>query len=216
MRQYIGTVLLMVVFLSGCTLTTDSAMNPNEPIVTSDLAVMELPADKVNEAFLSHISQSYHRYGSGPVEITMSYDPGSRNKTAMKAIHELAEMKDILAKKGVKNVQVDTIPLADEEPIVMVAYNATKAHAPKDCAHMPGVTDYQATRFIDEYKFGCSTEMMLAKQIYRPSDLMGVGVTDPMPDGRRATNVVEFTRIFTVDQATEEVEGTDRADIASD
>jgi len=73
----------------------------------------------------------------------------------------------------------------------MVSFDTVQAQAPSDCTTMPGLEKNTTTRFIDDYKFGCSVETMVARQIARPSDLEGVSGLDDKDGGRRETNIVE-------------------------
>lgn len=67
------------------------------------------------------------------------------------------------------------------------------AAAPAGCRNMPGFDDGLTSEKIGDYRFGCSVDAMVAKQIYRPADLQGNAGHD-LGDGRRATSGVEYYR----------------------
>ena len=109
----------------------------------------------------------------------------------MNALNKLKEVKTKLARKGVRSVVTETLAVEGAQPMLMVSFDTVQGQAPSDCETMPGLDVNKTTRFIDEYKFGCSVETMLARQIARPSDLEGVDGLDNQDGGRRETNIVD-------------------------
>ena len=77
---------------------------------------------------------------------------------------------------------------------------------------MPGLEDGLTTEKIGDYRFGCSVDTMLAKQIYRPADLQGSAGADD-GDGRRASNSVEYYRRVEREEAEAPLIRIERTDI---
>lgn len=123
----------------------------------------------------------------------MTYDPKSKDFTAMKALHTLKGVEEKLAKKGLGNLKLDTLAVEGQQPSLMVMYPSTHAQAPSDCGAMPGLNDNITGReLLEPYKFGCGVETMLARQIYRPADLKGRGGEVMGPSSsRRISSVME-------------------------
>jgi len=186
------SMLMAVVALPACTQNIDSNMNISRPVLEQKTVMSQLALNDINQSSLTLLAQDYKKNGSGPLELTMAFDPYSKSFTAMSALHELGHIKDALASLGVKNVVTETLAVKGAEPAMMVAYDTVTARAADDCTMMPGVDVNQTTRHMAGYKFGCSVDTMLTKQIARPADLAGVGgVSREAYDGRRDANVVE-------------------------
>lgn len=183
--------ILSVLALTACTQNTKSMMNTSRVEIKKQTVMEQVPVSQINDVVLSALSDDYKRLGSGALELTMVFDPKSKTFTAMSALKKLEEVKFKLARKGVKTVVTETLAVDGAQPSMMISFDSVHAGAPSDCGVMPGLDNNQTTRFIGEYKFGCSVETMLAKQIARPSDLEGVGGLDNAGGGRREANVVE-------------------------
>lgn len=143
----------------------------------------------------------------------MAFDPKSKTFTAMSALNKLKEVKMKLSRKGVKNIVTETLAVDGAKPALMISFDSVHAQAPSDCEVMPGVTRNKTTRFLGEYKFGCSVETMLAKQITRPADLEGVGGLDDTGSGRRDSNVIES---YAAGVPREPLDTIGRSDLGSD
>jgi len=87
-----------------------------------------------------------------------------------------------------------------------------QALAPNDCDLMPGLNTEQTTRFMDGYKFGCSTETMLSKQIAHPADLQGNGKLGAR-DGRRDAIILDS---YKRGEPREGLEGIERDDLVAE
>ena len=196
------TALLGCALVAGCTQSTPSMMNTSKPELVSETHIEQIPSENVDDIAIAILADQYSRFGNGPLELTMTYDPKSKNYTAMKARHSLSSVKAKLAKKGITNVKLDTLAVEGETPSLMVMYPSVVAQGPSDCGVMPGLEDYQTTRHIGMYQFGCATETLLAKQVARPSDLQGRGGNVMgVNEGRRITNVMETYHTLNEDQA---------------
>lgn len=205
-------------FTGACTQTTPSMMNTSMVELNTETHVEQIPGDMINETTLSILAHQYTKHGDGPLELTMTYDPASKVHTAKKSLLKLKEVEKMLAKKGLGNIKTDALPLEGLEPVLMVMYPSVQAQAPSDCGAMPGLFNNKTDRFIDNYKFGCGTETLLAKQISRPADLRGRGgdVVGPA-DGRRITSVLETYHTLNEQQASGALqEGLERENLISE
>lgn len=193
--------------------STPSMMNTSLPRLSDETALLQVPVESVGEGYLYKVSSDYERYGQGEMQLTLVYDPSSKTYTKMNAFKDMASYKETLTKLGVRNIKGEVLEASNIVPTFMVAYDSVKAMAPDGCRNMPGFDDGLTTREIGQYRFGCTTDTMLARQIYRPSDLRGVGDSDPA-DGRRTTNNAEYYRQVTSDEAEGPLDVYGRGDIA--
>lgn len=192
--------------------STPSMMNTSLPQVVPQTTMEQMPVSKINDGYLYKIASDYDRYGNDALHISLVYDPASKTYGAMKAFEDLADIKARLKKFGVRSVSGEAVKTDGMEPTLMVTYDSLSAQAPEGCRNMPGLENGLTTREIGNYKFGCSTDTMLAKQIYRPGDLLGNGASDPA-DGRRAANSVEYYRVVEPEEAEGQLIRIERSDI---
>lgn len=184
--------VLALNMLAACTQSTPSMMNQARVELARETSVEQIPLDKVNDKNLSILAEQYRKYGSGPLDITITYDPRSKSYTAMSAVRTLKEVQSTLKKKGVTNLTGETVPVPEGKPSMMVSYDAVTAQAPSGCTPMPGLEINETGRFIGDYKFGCGVETAFAKQIARPSDLEGKSEMGPRPARREAIIVDDY------------------------
>lgn len=210
--------LAAVTVVSACDMYKEPKMNLSKPELVYETHMEQIPADKIDDLSLSILANQYSRYGDGPLELTLTYDPKSRTNTAMRALNTLRDIEEKLEKKGFANIKTDTIPVEGEPSSLMVMYPSAQARPPSDCADMPGLQNNNTYRDIDEYRIGCGVETLMAKQIYRPTDLRGRG-GDVMGinDGRRIVNVMDTYHILNERQAAGDLEETlERDNIGSE
>lgn len=192
--------------------STPSMVNTTRPQLTSETLLRQVPAAEVTQGRLYGIADDYRRYGADTMELFMVYDPESKTYTAMKAFEDLSSIKAKLQNMGVRSIKAETVKSEGATPTLLVSYDSVTAQPPEGCRNMPGFDDGLTTRHIGTYKFGCSVDTVMTKQIYRPADLQGNGSTDPI-DGRRATNVIEHHRNVIQDEAEGDLDRFDRSDI---
>lgn len=213
-RKILIPSLLAICALTACGhQSTPSMMSTNKPQLVQDTAMMQVPVKNVSDGYLSSLADSYTRFGSDTMHLSLVYDPTSKTYTAMKAFNDLSDFKARLKKRGVRNVTAETLQ-ASGEPLLMISYDQTHATAPQGCQTLDTARNNTTTRFIGEYKFGCTIDTMVANQIYRPSDLRGNAEFDP-GDGRRAANSTEHYRVVTEEEANKEMEVLSREQIGS-
>lgn len=190
MKNYI--LYLTAFFFTACTQYTPTMMN-TAPAELSHQTVMEqVPLNEVNEGMIATLANHYENNKNGPLDLTLTFDPKSKSFTAMQAVNHLKSVRTMLQEKGVRDITMQTMAVEGTSPTLIVNYDVLVAYQPADCTDMPGLTDNTTTRFLDEYKFGCGVESMLAKQIARPSDLQGNGTLATRGAERDATVVDEY------------------------
>ena len=215
MKNNFGLLLLMcgAVALTGCgRQSTPSMMNTSRVSVVPETHLLQVPVAEVNEGYLNRIAEDYERFGASTIQMSIGYDPANKKYGAMQAFNDLAKFKGRLNKLGVHNVSAETVKSEGAAPTLMISYDTVSAVGPAGCRNMPGFDDGLTTAEIGNYKFGCSTETMLAKQIYRPADLLGNDASDP-DDGRRAANNVEYYKQVDRDEAEAPLIRIERTDI---
>jgi len=192
--------------------STPSMMNTSLPRVEAQTTMDQILVENVSEGYLKKIANNYDRYATDTLMMTISYDPLSKDYDAMKAFQDLARFKQILSKMGINSVRAEAVKSEGVKPTLMIAYDSVSAKTPEGCRNMPGFDDGLTTPEIGDYRFGCSIDSMIAKQIYRPSDLQGKVGNDAI-DGRRAANTVEYYRRVSEEEAEGELRTLDRSDI---
>ena len=181
--------------LSACDLHHETFLSPNRMQVQEQYISHEIPAEQLDHAGILGLSHEYSRYGGGPIEISVVYDPRSKANTAMKAGDTLHNILSGLQKNGVKPVSGSILPVKNsgESSTVIVSYMSYNALPPEDCTVMPGIetTNIEAD---PTYKLGCSVDTLFSRQVARPRDLMGQSRASRVSDGRRAGNMAERYR----------------------
>lgn len=205
------SVLGSLILLAACTQTTPSMMNNSEIELSHQTVLEQIPVKDITDDRLENIVERYHDNASGSLDLTMTYDPQSSDFTAMNALHMLEKVKSGLMKKNVRTITSQTLAVIDGEPALLVSYDEVLAQAPSDCGVMPGLEDQVTGRFIGEYKFGCGTQLMIAKQIARPEDLEGNANMDQR-SARRDSIVVED---YAAGVPREPLKGVERGDLTS-
>lgn len=191
---------------------TPSMMNENKPQLLSETSLQQLPVKSIGSGHLHRLAEEYARYGADTLRLSLAYDPADGGYGAVKAFKDLARIKSGLEELGVRNISAETVKAEGAEPILLVSYDAVRAAAPAGCRTMPGFDDGLTNAQIGDYRFGCSVDTMLARQIYRPADLQGYAGADD-GDGRRAANSVEYYRKVPEQDANAPLNRIERGDI---
>ncbi|MGH1402914.1 MAG: CpaD family pilus assembly lipoprotein [Alphaproteobacteria bacterium] len=183
--------------ITGCnTMYTPTTVNENRVQVREEAVFEDIAVYNVNDEYLAAVAAHYDRHGGTPMDLIVTYDPRSYRNTAMKATNKVSDIAGILRGYGVNNLKPGVLPVKGQgdEARLIVSYDAYSAHAPKDCPQqMPGLNGGSVENNTD-YKLGCSVGTLMARQIARPSDLLGRGRSDTGSDGRSAANIVELYR----------------------
>lgn len=182
--------LFALVMLAACTQTTSSMMNTSRVQLAQETLIDQIALKDINENSLENLATQYHKYGSGPLDLTMTFDPKAKGFTAMQAVKAVKHVESVLRKKGIQNLMTQTMAVNETSPALLVTFDTVTAMAPDDCQQMPGMESNETSRFIGDYKFGCGVETLFAKQIARPADLNGNAELDTR-DARREAIITE-------------------------
>lgn len=184
--------------LGACEMYAPPNLNQTKIQVAEEGVSQTIPVSQVSDDALSALAQDYNDRGGSPMSVVVTYDPRSNRNTAMMAGNHASGIAKTLRKYGVDAISSSILPVKDQgdEAQVMISYNAVAALAPDGCGDMPGMKGNQLEP-DPNYKLGCGVDSMIAKQVARPSDLLGRGVSDPTTDGRSAANVIDAYRMGT-------------------
>lgn len=199
-------VALVPVLPSCAPQNTPSMMNANKVQLAMETSLQQVPVKDATDGYLRKLADDYTRYGSNGLSITLSYDPAKPgNYNAVKSFQDLERIKTRLNKLGVRNITAESVKVDGADPTLMIMFDSTVAQAPEGCGLLPGLEGNQTTRFMGDYRFGCSIDTMTARQVYRPADLAGNDQLD-VGDGRRAANSLEHYRVVTEAEATRDLD----------
>lgn len=192
---YTGTIFAALLMLGGCSMYSEGRLSSNRVQVAETQFNETYPVAELNNNALAGLARHYVDHGSGPLDLTITYDPKSSSSTAMMAGDEASRIASFLRKQGVAEVNVSILPVNAQGPDsqALVSFLAYDALAPKDCGVMEGFDDTEV-RVDDEYKLGCTVDTVFARQIARPKDLNGQAFTNTTTEGRSASNIVELQR----------------------
>ena len=201
-------VLLVFMFcLPACSLRTSGNFSENRVQLVDEKIVQEIPSADLTPAAVQALAEHYEKHGDGPFDLTLTYDPKSKDITAMSVSDRSAELVSALHKAGVSDVRAHILPIKDSEgSTAIISYMGYNALAPKDCELMPGI-EGRDINVNANYKLGCSVDTLFARQIARPKDLNGQE-TEALTDGRRAANQVDVYRAGEPNEALDGVTAT--------
>ncbi len=196
--KHLLNVGIAIVSLStlGCNLYAPPSINENRIQVNSEVFMRDIALSNVTDELLAGLAHDYIKHGSGAMDLIVTYDPDSYRNTAMKATNKMSDIAGTLRESGVANIKSSIMPVKHQGDDVhlLVSYNSFTAHAPKGCDNLlPGMNG-SALEYNADYKLGCSVDTMTARQVAKPSHLLGRGATGAPTDGRAASNIVDAYR----------------------
>ena len=216
-----------ILFLSLITPFLLTACAPEQPTWVTP-AKMDVHAEGFDDTFdtaaldpatLRAIGVNYYRYGNGPMDVSVSYDPQSKTNTAAHARAQADRIGKELARNGVHNARISSAALTSsgDKSTTRIAFPALTARPPASCGMMPGYVDRQTN--LPEtgegepksYQIGCTVESLMAKQIARPGDLMGRPGFETNADATRQERVI-WTRGYYGDKSFPPIEGETATD----
>jgi type IV pilus biogenesis protein CpaD/CtpE len=189
-------LILIAAGLSGCSVNSDSWVNQERLEVRQNHFTDTFETATLTDEKLRAIGVHYYRFGNGPMDVVISYDPKSRVNTAGRAEHSKAKIEKALRVGGVKDLRIRTVgsPGSGDASKTVVTFAALVASAPQGCGMMPG---YETSPGVPEngedtpdYMYGCTVEALMARQVSRPGDLLGRPGFETNADGRRQETVV--------------------------
>lgn len=182
-----------------------SMLNTNRAELIEQSVLDSRELNQVDENYLALLAEQSRKYGEGPVDLTVTYDPASKSFTALKAINTLEEIEDALRKQGTTNITTQTLPVEGRAPSLIVAFDTVGVQPPSSCTEIPGMYDYNTTGYLEGYRIGCAIETNIARQIARPADLKGNEVFDAR-DGQTDPNVIGARRATTPTRSVEQLD----------
>ncbi|MFA7276439.1 MAG: CpaD family pilus assembly lipoprotein [Pseudobdellovibrionaceae bacterium] len=206
------TALVSPLALGGCSVESESWMNEARLEVHDDEFTDTFETAKLDSGMLHAISTYYYRYGNGPLQGVVSFDPASKTNTRAKAEQAAQNIAKELAAGGVKNphITVTSAPGVGDTSTTLITFPAIVAKAPTGCGLMPGLEKPgdlpKSGGVTPDYRFGCSVESILAQQVSRPSDLLGKPGFETNADGARQERVLS-TRGYYGDKPNEDLDG---------
>lgn len=212
--QRILLALSAMLFLSGCSVQSETWVNQGgRAQVSEDQFTDTFETAKLDAGMIQAISNYYDRFGNGTMQVVVSYDPQSKTNHLAKAQQALENIRQRLARNGVRDVKgaVSAVSGSGDVSTTLMTFPALTAAAPKGCGMMPGYADPSEdipndTNIKPPYGYGCTIETLLAKQLARPSDLMGRQGFETNADGRRAERVLSGRGYYS-DKANTKLEG---------
>lgn len=185
----------LVLLTGGCSMYSEGHFTPNRIQVEEQKFAEEIPVAALDKDKIAGLARYYSSHGDGTVDLTVTYDPKSRNNTAMKAGDAVARLVAALRKEGLRDVNGTILPVNQqgEESVAIISFLSYNALAPKDCAVMEGYENQELT-VTEDYKLGCTVDTVFARQIARPKDLKGQGASGEPTEGRSASNIVDMQR----------------------
>lgn len=191
--------LALTLSLGACSIMdTPTWVNQNRVEVRDDQFTDTIATSEIDDGVLHAISVYHYRYGNGPLTAAVSYDPKTASNSKGKAEAAAARIRDGLIAKGVKDVRITTTaaPGSGAVSTTVITFPAIVAEAPSGCTMMPGYDSAASApdkADIDnpDYRYGCTIETLMARQVSRPSDLLGKPGFNSNADGRRQADVVE-------------------------
>lgn len=188
------TLVVLSLFQTACTVESESWVNQDRLEVRDDLFTDTIETRLINDDMIRAVGEYYYRYGNGPLNLVVSYNDHSRTNTRAKAETALKTIRDGLIQNGVQNINATTSVVASDTSTTLISFPALVADAPTNCGLMPGY-EYPAEMQSDpsappKYKMGCTVETLLARQVSRPSDLLGKTGFETNSDGRRQERVL--------------------------
>lgn len=205
-------LLLSVGLLGACSMNSPTWVNQNRVEVHEDQFTDTFETEKMNKGLIRAVANYHYRFGNGPLNLVVGYDPKSKTNTMSKANSEAVRISDELRRNGVKDISVQTIALAgtQDRSLTTVTFPAVVAKAPAKCGMIPG---YNTATTVPEtgqgpapYELGCTIETLMAQQISRPADLLGRKGFETNADGRRQEAVVG-SRGYYGDKSYESLDG---------
>ncbi len=191
----IFALLPLVLVLSACEMYAESAISDRRVQVREESLTEQVPTSRADNEYVAHVAHEYSQSGSGPINLTITYDPQSRTNTAMHANDEAVRLSQTFRKHGVKDVVTSILPVREQgsESSLIVSYSSYQAAAPANCGRMAGF-DGPVLEHDPNYKLGCTVDTVFARQIANPSDLLGDARGPAYSDARPNTNIIEGQR----------------------
>ena len=182
--KFIQKLFLMAFFfiLPACDLYEESWATREQAKVVQSRFYETFDISTFNDNLAKALAYDYDRHGGSPMNVSVTYDPSSRDYTALSASNDVARIAKLLRTNGVKGAEIGVLPSSTYAGQVIVSYESYTAEAPNNCSSMPGLKSNEdigkSVEEKDQYALGCTIETLMARQVSRPKDLLGQPQTE--------------------------------------
>ncbi len=187
-------LIALCMMLTACDLHEESTLNTTKMRLEESSYAESFDVRTLDEKKMYQIVRHYEKHGDGPLQVTVSYDPQSRTSNAMHASDHAARIASYFRKKGLPHIESGIMPVVNSgsDMKALIAFDSYVALGPAGCEAMGGTFNHEED-LDNEYRLGCTRDMLFARQLARPSDLKGRNIS-PTTDGRRVANSTETYR----------------------
>lgn len=185
--------LLVMPIMAACSMDHPTFVNQGKMTVEEKPYHTELSTADLNDKAGSAVASDYSYKGTGPLKVTVTYNPKSRYyNTAMKATNAAADFARMLKKNGVEDIQTDILPVHNSETsMTYISYTRYSASPAEGCGEtIDEIDDYQKDAYRS-YKLGCSVQTYMAQQMAKPADLLGRSDVHEETGARKHANNIE-------------------------
>ncbi len=199
MKFYLNTGLVLTsLFLVGCKdrmMYVPSTINENKIQVEETAFVEDVFVHDVDDAYIGAVARHYTKHGGSPMDLLVTYDPRSSKNTAMFATNKASDITAAFRDYGIQDINTEIMPVKSlgDHARLSITYDSYSARAPEGCGEdLPGMNN-TILEHNPDYKMGCTSQSLMAKQIAKPKHLLGQGASGTT-DGRGASNIIDVYR----------------------
>jgi type IV pilus biogenesis protein CpaD/CtpE len=185
-----GLLILPFLSLMACETYDETRFVQQRTQVHSEPITLEIPVDKLSDEYLHSIVSDFSSHGVGSASVVVGYDSNADSNGSKVATSDLSKITEVFNSYHAVNFETAILPIKDNGNVnkVMISYLRTYAKAPENCRVLPHGYHGDTETLDNKYEFGCYTEMLMAKQAARPSDLAGKEDTMGLHSGSRLGN----------------------------
>jgi hypothetical protein len=110
------SILSAAVLVACAPQSTPSMMNTSQIQLQHQIAVQQIPLSDINDVTLTLIADDYRRYGHGPLDLAMVFDPAATNFTAMHARNKVRDIEANMKGRGIRAIRTRTAPVEKGTP----------------------------------------------------------------------------------------------------
>jgi len=171
-------LLALIIMISACsndvsirpTMYDSSLVTPRKITLNEEHYIDKKQGSDITYNYLMGLSNDYDHHGNSPLYVVLGYNPDNRS-SKLKATNQSSILKGQLAKLGMRDAVIKTMPIQNSDGEAIIAYDRVIAKGPENCGAMPGI--HAETGSYGPYGMGCTLKSAMAKQIAYPKDLMG-------------------------------------------
>jgi len=189
LRSCLSCLLLLGV--SSCGYDAPTTLKQSRIEVHEETNNFDLETAELTDEALANIAHHYTYNGNGPIDVTVTYNPGDRRNSAMAASDQVSRIVRALRKNDVEDIDTNILPIT-KQGVSKTYFSYTTYHAqmPEGCSNATDIDDLSHENYRD-YELGCGTMDYIAQQISKPKDLLGLNEITEETDSRKRSNVIE-------------------------